>query len=47
MKYPSQEFQNKKLELMKRKGVYPYDYMNSFDKFNDTTLPLKKNFTVS
>ena len=22
--------------LMKRKGVYPYDYMDSFSKFNDT-----------
>jgi len=44
MKYTSQEFQNKTLELMKRKGVYPYDYMNSFDKFNDTALPPKKEF---
>jgi len=42
MKYTSQGFQNKKLELRKRKSVYPYDYMNSFDKFNDTTLPTKK-----
>ena len=25
--------------LMKRKGVYPYDYMDSFSKFNDTKLP--------
>ena len=25
--------------LMKRKGVYPYDYMDSFSKFNDTELP--------
>jgi len=44
MKYTSQEFQNKKLKLMKRKGVYPYGYMNSFDKFNDTALPPKKEF---
>ena len=25
--------------LMKRKGIYPYDYMDSFSKFNDTELP--------
>ena len=25
--------------LMKQKGVYPYDYMDSFSKFNDTELP--------
>ena len=24
---------------MKRKGVYPYDYMDSPSKFNDTELP--------
>ena len=40
MKYTSQEFQD--VELMKRKGVYPYDYMDSFDKFNDKNLPSKK-----
>ena len=30
--------------LMKRKGVYPYDYMDSFSKFNDTELPQRKEF---
>ena len=25
--------------LVKKKGVYPYDYMDSFSKFNDTELP--------
>ena len=44
LKYTSQEFQDEKLELMKRKGVYPYDYMNSFDKFDDRNLPPKKKF---
>ena len=29
---------------MKRKGVYPYDYMDSFDKFNDKNLPSKEKF---
>ena len=44
LKYTSQEFQDEKLELMKRKGVYPYDFMNSFDKFDDRHLPPKKEF---
>ena len=30
--------------LMKRKGVYPYDYMDSFRKFNDTELPKREDF---
>ena len=29
-KYTSQVFQDEKLALMKKKGVYPYDYMDSF-----------------
>ena len=40
MKYTSQEFQD--VELMKRKGVYPYDYMDSFVNFNDKNLPSKE-----
>ena len=28
-----------KFNLVKRKGVYPYEYMDSFSKFNDTELP--------
>ena len=30
--------------LVKRKGVYPYDYMDSFSKFNDTELPKREEF---
>ena len=29
---------------MAQKGVYSYDYMDSFDKFNQTTLPTKEQF---
>lgn len=30
---------------MKQKGVYPHDYMNSVDKFNDIKqLPSKDDF---
>jgi len=30
--------------LLTQKGVYPYDYMNSFNKFNETNLPPKSAF---
>ena len=26
-------------ELVRRKGVYPYDYMDNVDKFDETSLP--------
>ena len=31
-------------KLMKKKGVYPYDYMDSFSKFNDIELPKREDF---
>ena len=41
----SKEFKDDlQLELVKQKGVYPYEYMDSFDKFNDCQLPIKKRF---
>lgn len=30
--------------LLKRKGVYPYEYMSSLEKFNDTQLPPQASF---
>ena len=39
----SKLYQNEKLKLLKRKGVYPYDYMDSTDKFNNK-LPNKNYF---
>ena len=42
-KYTSQVFEGKELDLMVRKGVYPYDYMDSFNKFNEK-LPPKEEF---
>ena len=42
--YNNQVFQDVKLALMKQKGVYPYDYMDSFGKFNDKQLPPKEEF---
>ena len=32
------------LDLMKKIGVYPYDYMDSFSKFNGSNLPNKRDF---
>ena len=29
---------------MLRKGVYPYGYMDDWEKFNETTLPEKEQF---
>ena len=30
--------------MIKQKGVYPYDYMDSFEKFNEKQLPSKDEF---
>ena len=42
--YTKQVFKDDKFKLMKQKGVYPYDYMNSFEKFNETKLPSQNDF---
>ncbi|XP_065667943.1 uncharacterized protein LOC136088191 [Hydra vulgaris] len=34
----------KQLDLLLKKGVYPYDWVNSVDKFNETQLPTKESF---
>ena len=31
-------------ELLKKKGVFPYEYMTGFDKLSDKKLPSKKDF---
>ena len=33
-----------KFVLLLRKEVYPYEYMSSWEKFNETLLPSKENF---
>ena len=33
-----------KFILLLRKGVYPYEYMDSCEKFNETSLPSKEDF---
>ena len=34
----------KKYELMTKKGIYPYDYMNGIEKFLEEKLPPKEAF---
>ena len=41
------EFCNKNLNkfiLLLRKGVYPYEYMDNWERFNETSLPNKESF---
>ena len=43
----SYEFCNKDLTtfiLLLRKGVYPYEYMDNWERFNETLLPNKESF---
>ena len=41
----SQVYKNEKLNMMKQKGVYLYDFMDSFEKFpKKKQLPNKNNF---
>ena len=42
-KYYSEE----QLPLITKKGIYPYEYMNSFEKFEETILPKRNNFYSS
>ena len=44
LKYMSEEFTGMKLSLMSQKGVYPYDHMDSFEKFDQTELATKDQF---
>ena len=48
-KFPNvYQFRNEdtnKFVLMLRKGVYPYEYMDSWERFNKTSLPDKYVFT--
>ena len=42
-KYLVEEFGSENLELLKN-GDYPYEYMNSFERFNEEKLPARKYF---
>ena len=44
------EFCNKNLNkfvFLLRKGVYPYEYMDNWERFNETSLPNKESFIVT
>ena len=43
---PVSDFTPKKcgIDLLLKKGVYPYDYVNSFKRLDDTRLPPKEAF---
>ena len=46
-KYLVEEFGSVNLELLKQKGDYPYEYVNSFERFNEEKLPARKYFYSS
>ena len=43
-KYTKHEFKKEQFNLMKQKGIYPYDHMDCFDRFNESQLPKKQDF---
>ena len=43
-RYLTQEFGSKNLELLRQKGAYPYEYMDSFKRFTEEKLPDKECF---
>ena len=46
-KYLSEEFSGECLKLVKQKGVYPYEYMDSFKTFSENKLPDECKFFSS
>ena len=46
-KYLVEEFGSENLELLKQKGAYSYENMNSFERFNEEKLPTRKYFYSS
>ena len=46
-KYLVEEFDSRHLEILKQKGAYPYEYMNSFKRFDEDKLPARKYFFSS
>ena len=36
-----------KFILLLKKGVYPYEYMDNWERFNETSLPKKESFHSS
>ena len=45
-KYLVEKFGSQNLELLEQKGNYPYEYINSFERFNEENIIARKIFTV-
>ena len=45
-KYLVEEFGSENLKVLKQKGGYPYEYMNSFERFNEKNCLLENIFTA-
>ena len=43
-KHLVKECDSKHLKILKQTGDYPYEYMNSFNKFDEDKLPARKYF---
>ena len=46
-KYLVKEFGSEKLELFIRKGAYPYEYMDSFERFSEKNFLTKNVFMAA
>ena len=46
-KYLISEFPSDKLEILKRKDLYPYEWVDSYEKFNNQEFPPKEAFYSS
>ena len=46
-KYLTEEFGSKNLELLKQKGAYPHENMNSIKRFGEEKLPDRECFYSS
>ena len=46
-KYLIEEFGSKNLKPLNQKGAYPYEYINSFERFKEKKLPARKYFFSS
>jgi hypothetical protein len=41
------DYTREQQEMLKQKGVYPYEYMDRFDKLEKTNLPPKSKLFMS
>ena len=46
-KYLGEEFGSENLEILKQKGAYLFEYMDSFERFNEEKIPVRKYFFSS